>query len=100
MKTIFEMVSQEALPLVRSLVTKQLLETGLSQKQIADRLGLTQPAISQYKNDLRGRSGAFSEHPDAMEEIKTLSRRIASGDTHIDQATMQVFDICKRVSEK
>lgn len=99
MKTIFDLVSQEALPLVRAMTTRSLLDNGFSQKQIADKLGLTQPAISQYKNKLRGRSGVFSEHPEGYEELNKISKRIASGEMNMDQATMDIFGVCKKISE-
>jgi predicted transcriptional regulator len=98
MKTVFEMVSQEALPLVRALTTKNLLANGLSQKKVADKLGLTQPAISQYKNELRGKRGIFSENQEAFEELRKISVRISSDEINIDQATMEVFEICRKVS--
>ena len=55
MKTLCELMALEVLPTVRALVAKRLVEThGLSQQVAADRLGTTQPAISQYKRDVRG----------------------------------------------
>jgi hypothetical protein len=101
MKTVVEMVSQEALPLIRSLVTKNLLENGLSQKQVADRLGLTQPAISQYKRNLRGKKGEiFSENPGLFESLCALSKKIAAGEMSMNQATSEVFRLCTSLKEQ
>ena len=53
-KNFFDMMVQEVLPSVRALMARKLLEHGFSQKQAAEKLGLTQPAISQYKRNLWG----------------------------------------------
>ena len=101
MKTVFEVVSQEVLPCLRSLVAKKLLENGFSQKQVADRLGLSQPAISQYKKNLRGhRTGIFVDYPQMLEESNAVASRVASGEIGIEQATTEIFNICKELMEK
>lgn len=54
MKFESEVVSEELLPAVRSLMTRQLWEEyGLNQGEIAELLELTQPAVSQYLNEKR-----------------------------------------------
>lgn len=100
MRTLFEVVSQQALPLVRALTSKKLMESGLSQKQVADRLGLTQPAISQYKRSLRGKAGSFSEFPQVMERMNQISTRIAAGETDLNAAMMEIVDACRGLYEK
>ena len=94
MKTVFEMVSQEALPLVRAMTSQHLLASGLSQKQVADRLGLTQPAISQYKNQIRGKANVLSAHPQLLTRLKELSTKIAAGELTMNQATSEIFQAC------
>jgi predicted transcriptional regulator len=96
MRTFFEIMAQDILPSFRAIVAKRLIESGFSQKQIADRLGLSQPAISQYKRDLRGkRNDVFSENPRLHEEINTIAGRVASGEINVDQATMDAFEVCR-----
>ncbi|MGC8544006.1 MAG: thiamine-phosphate synthase family protein [Vulcanisaeta sp.] len=46
--TGFEFVSENILPIIRSLVAKRLLENGYSQLRIARILGITQPAVNRY----------------------------------------------------
>lgn len=100
MKTVFEVVSQEVLPCMRALVAKKLIENGFSQKQVADKLGLSQPAISQYKRDLRGkRTGIFNDYPELLEESNSIAMRVASGEISMDKASNEVFETCKNLLE-
>jgi len=100
MKTVFEIVSQEVLPCMRALVAKKLIENGFSQKQVADRLGLSQPAISQYKRDLRGKStGIFVNYPQLLEDSNSIAKRVASGEISMNQGTLEIFSTCKELIE-
>jgi len=101
MKTVFEVVSQEVLPCVRALVAKRLIENGYSQKKAAEKLGLSQPAISQYKRDLRGqKTGIFTDYPQLLEDAGQIAKRVASGEIGIDQATLEIFNTCKELMDK
>ncbi|MBI4021560.1 MAG: helix-turn-helix domain-containing protein [Candidatus Aenigmarchaeota archaeon] len=100
MKTVFEVVSQEVLPCVRALVAKKLIENGFSQKQVADKLKVSQPAISQYKRDLRGhRTGIFVNYPRLLEDVDAVAKRVASGELSMEQATTQLFETCRTLIE-
>lgn len=100
MKTVFEVVSQEVLPCVRALVAKKLIENGYSQKKVAEKLGLSQPAISQYKRDLRGhKTGIFVDYPQLLEDSNAVAKRVASGELTMDQATGEIFNVCKELLE-
>ncbi|MGC8606378.1 MAG: thiamine-phosphate synthase family protein [Vulcanisaeta sp.] len=46
--TGLEFVSENVLPIIRSLVAKKLLENGYSQLKVAKILGITQPAVNRY----------------------------------------------------
>ena len=100
MKTVFEVLSQEVLPTMRSMIAKKLIENGFSQKQVADRLGLSQPAISQYKRDLRGkRTGIFVDYPQLLEDANSIAKRVAGGEISMEQATTEIFNTCKELVE-
>lgn len=97
MKSVFEVVSQDVLPSLRALVAKRLMDSGFSQKQIADRLGLSQPAISQYKRDLRGkRTDLFVDYPQMLDDANTIAKRVAEGEIGMDQATMEMFESAQK----
>jgi predicted transcriptional regulator len=49
-----EVISEDLLPAVRSVMARKLSEDyGLNQGEIADLLDVTQPAVSQYLNEKR-----------------------------------------------
>ena len=50
-----EAVVKKSLPVLRSLVAKELIgKYGFSQVEVANKLGMTKAAISQYKSKKRG----------------------------------------------
>jgi predicted transcriptional regulator len=62
----------EKLPVLRSLITNEIVNNfGLTQKQAAKKLGITQPAVSQYLKGSRGRKNL------ADKKLRTEARRIA-----------------------
>jgi predicted transcriptional regulator len=95
-KNFFDMMVQEVLPSVRALMARKLLEHGFSQKQVAEKLGLTQPAISQYKRNLRGlRKDLIEEKPKLGGMVDELARKIASGHVNPRDANLELFEVCK-----
>ncbi len=99
MGSLFEIIVQEILPTARALVAKKLIANyGLSQKQAASKLGLSQPAISQYKRDLRGsRVHIFKDNLQVMEKIDELAKRIASGELTQDRASLEICGLYKLI---
>ncbi|MBS1263988.1 MAG: hypothetical protein MAG715_01183 [Methanonatronarchaeales archaeon] len=49
-----EMMVRTYLPLIRRSLAQKLVDNGVSQSEAADRLGLTQAAVSQYLSRKRG----------------------------------------------
>jgi len=55
MKPPCEVVVKEVLPAIRAMLVRELIgHHRLSQVEVADKLGITQPAVSQYLRMLRG----------------------------------------------
>lgn len=80
MRLICETVVKDILPAVRSLVAKELDETGYSQTEIADILGITQPAVSQYLSAARGKKvQKITEDEESYDEVKDLVDMLAEG---------------------
>ncbi|MDD1721650.1 MAG: helix-turn-helix domain-containing protein [Euryarchaeota archaeon] len=78
------------LPAIRSQVAKELVKFGLSQKDISERLGITQPAVSQYVTSKRGTNVALSN--DARVLIRSLAQDVAGGgDVDLN---VRVCEIC------
>ncbi len=101
MKTLCELMALEVLPTVRALIAKRLVEThGLSQQVAADRLGTTQPAISQYKRDVRGyKTSIIMEDDRLVSMIDSISKRLASSEIGQQEASIEFCGICRRMRE-
>jgi Predicted transcriptional regulator len=50
MKFPCELIVWDVLPSIRSELAKKLSKSGLSQKEVSERLEITQAAVSQYIN--------------------------------------------------
>jgi len=102
MKPVCEIVVQEILPSVRAMVALKLTKTyGFSQEQAAKKMGTTQPAISQYKREIRGhKSRIFRQNPKLLEMIDKMAEKIASGEMASQDITAEFCRICKFVRSK
>ena len=78
---------------VKSIITKELLETyGFMQEQVADKLGITQAAVSQYFNGVRGKKvNEILSNQKLSDWIKRLTAEIASGNLKLGEAEC---DLC------
>ncbi len=97
MKPVCEVMVLEILPGVRAMVARKLVEDhGFSQKVAAEKLGTTQPAISQYKRELRGHKlKIFKDVPRLIQMTESLARRTASGELSQEQISLEFCEICK-----
>jgi len=101
MRPLCEYVSSEILPGVRALIAKKMIEDhGITQSKAADLLDTSQPAISHYKRDLRGRKvSVFKEHPDLMEMVNSAAKKIMSGEVSSKQTDSEFCSICRYMQE-
>jgi predicted transcriptional regulator len=99
MKPVCEIIVQEVLPSVRAMVAVKLTKAyGLSQEQAAKRMGTTQPAIAQYKREVRGqKSKVFKQNPKLMEMVDELAEGVASGKLSSLDITAEFCRICKHL---
>ena len=59
MKPLCE-VTAKVIPALRAMIVKELTDSyGMTQTEVAERLGITQAAISQYLRNIRGRQIPF-----------------------------------------
>ncbi|MCK4555576.1 MAG: hypothetical protein KAT83_03135 [Candidatus Aenigmarchaeota archaeon] len=97
MKPFCEIMVQDIFPTVRALIAKELTgNLGHTQREAAARMGVTQPAISQYGKELRGRKaeilGADKRVQDAIKDAaRTLTKVSNIYETSI------MCDICKEL---
>jgi predicted transcriptional regulator len=102
MKPFCEIIVSKVLPAMRAIVTRELMHTyGLSQTETARRLGVTQPAISQYSRELRGYNvKLLKSSPKVMKEVKGLAAEIASGKTSPRDMPARICEICGSIRKE
>ena len=62
------------IPAIRRELAKAMINTGLTQKEIAKIMGITEAAVSQYIHSKRAKEIAFSKK--VLEEIKISAEKI------------------------
>lgn len=99
MKPICEVMVMDVLPGIRAMIARKLVEDHkFSQKVAAEKLGTTQPAISQYKRELRGHDvRILKKNMKLLEMVDSLSERIAKGELNPEQTTMEFCRICEYI---
>lgn len=103
MKPPCEIVVKKILPAIRSILVKDLSKRhNLSQTKIADYLGITQPAVSQYLSSARGVSkieGNLKE-TGLYSKLRDLSDEIAEGNTKKSKIIKKYCKICNSMGEE
>jgi predicted transcriptional regulator len=74
MKPPCEVIVWYVIPTIRAELAKELVKMGMSQKDVAVRLGITQSAVSQYIKDKRGKGIPINK--DVRKGIKTLAKQV------------------------
>ena len=92
MKTVCEIVAQDILPILRAAIAKELISSyNLNQGEAAKLLDVSQPAVSQYLRQLRGKNSLIENKAVAV-EIKDISNIKALLQKHITYTKSPVAD--------
>jgi len=99
-----EVVGRYILPILRSLVAKQLIEKhNFTQIEAAEKLGTTQAAISQYIHSKRGHKG-IANYEEILPLIRAAASQtaegIASGKMGADEITLNFCKLCASLREQ
>jgi predicted transcriptional regulator len=96
MKPPCEVTVSHILPFIRALVSRRLVEGyGLSQSLAAKKLGMSQPAISQYRRELRGSRAKLKEYPKLLDMVNSIAKGVSDGSLSPEQTTLEFCKICK-----
>jgi len=77
MRPFCEVVVKEVLPAVRSILAKELKDSGMTQDEIAESLGITQASVSHYLKQARGKNvKMFEDNPHLKKSLKETAKRI------------------------
>jgi predicted transcriptional regulator len=94
-----EVIVNELLPALRSVVARELYSRGYSQSEIAEMMDLTQPAVSQYLNKVRGAGVEVIQDDDVLARL--ASEIAGSLSRHERDAVRQAYaEFCRRVVEE
>lgn len=81
------------LPAIRKEFAKELLKQGLSQREVAELLSLTEATISHYKNENRAKEDLIDEQ--TKTEIKKSVQKIISNKNLVFSEIMRIDNLLK-----
>lgn len=95
MKILCEVVVSDVLPAVRSILTNELISNfNLTQLEVANKLGVTQPAVSQYLKGLRGQKvEKIISNKKLMGSIKRAAAEISKSDKEAIDVHVKMCEI-------
>ena len=79
------------------MISRGLLERDMTQSQIASALGITQPAVSKYLWDKRGRAIDLDHRNDVKRMARVIADGIADGKLDRLQVANMIKDLCDHV---
>lgn len=98
MKPPCEVVVKDVLPAIRAMLVKELIEHHhLSQVEVASKLGITQPAVSQYLRMLRGAGRDRILLKNIEKYVQMLADDLARGKLKQKQIIERYCLICRAV---
>lgn len=100
MKTVCEVIAQDILPILRAAIAKELINSyNLNQGEAAKLLDVSQPAVSQYLRQLRGKSNIIDK-ADVQVQIKDLSTKLYLKEITQSELAVNMCKISKTILEE
>ena len=89
------------LPVVRAMVAKELMANyGLRQVDAAHVLGVSQPAISLYSRNIRGKAIHLENDQQIQDLRNSLARSLAEGNASRRDIVLTYCEICRTIRAK
>jgi hypothetical protein len=98
-KFVEEIVVEEFLPTFRSMLAEDLAERGLTQREIADALGVSQSAVSKYVTGAVDRREEFATDERVRELVAGVGEGLAEGTTTPVQALVEAEVLIRRLED-
>lgn len=96
-----EVVVKCVLPVVRAMVARKLvLSHGFRQVEAARVLGVSQPAISLYSRNIRGRAIDLTNDNDIPSLIDNMAKSLADGSASQRDVVLMYCEICRAIRAK
>ncbi|MFB6236532.1 MAG: thiamine-phosphate synthase family protein [Halopenitus sp.] len=99
MKFIEEIVVEEFLPTVRSMLAEDLRDRGFTQLEVADALGISQSAVSKYAHGDVERHDAIVSDERVQNLVETVGEGLASGDMSRVAALVEIEVLIRQLEE-
>jgi predicted fused transcriptional regulator/phosphomethylpyrimidine kinase/predicted transcriptional regulator len=96
MKFIEEVVVEEFLPTLRSMLAEDLRERGLTQSEVAAMLGISQSAVSKYAHGEVARNEVFLNDERVNDLVANIGEGFSSGDMSRIQALVEAEVLIRR----
>ncbi len=95
MKLPCEVIAKEILPSIRSAVVFILYnEYGLTQTEIAEKMGITQASVNQYIQETRGKNKIILEQiPEIREKLREMAEMVLNDEKYSDS----LCNLCKDI---
>lgn len=81
MKFVEEVVVEQFLPTVRSMLAEELRDRGFTQREVAEALGISQSAVSKYAHGDVSRTEEIVTDERVRETVSEVAAGLAAGDT-------------------
>ena len=99
MRFIEEVVVDEFLPTVRSMLAEDLRERGFTQREVAEALGISQSAVSKYAHGEVARHDRIVADERVREVVERVGEGLASGDMSPVAALVEIEVLIRRLEE-
>ncbi|WP_181685551.1 thiamine-phosphate synthase family protein [Halorhabdus salina] len=99
MKFVEEIVVEEFLPTFRSLLAERLRDRGLTQREVADLLGISQSAVSKYAHGEVERNETLLADQRLDELVERLADGLADGEMSTVQALAEAEVFVRHLEE-
>ena len=99
MKFVEEVVVDQFLPTIRSMLAEQLRDRGLTQQEVAAALGISQSAVSKYAHGDVARHEDVLSDPRVEEVVERVADGLATGDMSRVQALVEIEVLIRRLED-
>jgi predicted fused transcriptional regulator/phosphomethylpyrimidine kinase/predicted transcriptional regulator len=99
MKFIEEVVVEEFLPTLRSLLAEELRDRGLTQSEVAELLGISQSAVSKYVHGEVERNERLLDDERLLALVERLGEGLTEGEMRPVQALVEIEVFIRQLEE-
>ena len=95
-----ELVVDRFLPTVRAMLATRLADRGLTQREIATELGVTQAAVSKYVGGESGGDDRFRDDPETVATVDRIADGLASDDMDGYDALAELLALIRSLEDR